>query len=79
MHVALFRTFDGMLYAVDNRDPFGGQYVPSRGDAPTMASPPFKQAFDLRTGRCVGDARTSVPGYEARRSGGSVQVRVGGP
>lgn len=85
VQVALFRTFDGMLYAVDNRDPFSGQYVLSRGivgthgDAPTVASPLFKQAFDLRTGTCVGDARTSVPVYEARRTGGSVEVRVGGP
>ena len=55
--VALFRTFDGMLYAIGNRDPFSGAFVLSRGivgsagDAPTVASPVFKQVFDLRTGR----------------------------
>ena len=42
--VALFRTFDGMLYAIGNRDPFSGAFVLSRGivgsagDAPTVAS-----------------------------------------
>ncbi len=43
--VAIFRTFDGMLHAVDNRDLFTGQNVLSRGivgtrgETPTVASP----------------------------------------
>ncbi|SHH44543.1 nitrite reductase (NADH) small subunit [Jatrophihabitans endophyticus] len=80
--VALFRTFDGMLYAVDNQDPYTGQFVLSRGivgtagDAPTVASPLFKQAFDLRTGACVGDPDVSVAAHEVRRSGDTVEVRL---
>ena len=54
--VALFRTFDGSLYAIGNQDPFTGVFVLSRGivgtrgDIPTVTSPLHKQVFDLRTG-----------------------------
>lgn len=82
LQVALFRTFDGMLHAVDNQDPFSAQFVLSRGivgsagAVPTVASPLFKQAFDLRTGVCVSDPATSIPVYDARRNGDEVEVRV---
>jgi nitrite reductase (NADH) small subunit len=80
--VALFRTFDGMLYAIDNRDPFSGAFVLSRGivgtrgDIPTVASPIFKQVFDLRTGRCLTDAQGAVATHEVRCVDGVVQIRV---
>jgi nitrite reductase (NADH) small subunit len=57
--VAIFRDRAGTLYALANRDPFSGAYVMSRGivgrrgDVPTVASPMYKQAFDLRTGECL--------------------------
>lgn len=57
--IALFRTHDDHLYAVQQRDPYSGAYVMSRGivgtrgDAPTVASPMYKQVFDLRTGTCL--------------------------
>lgn len=57
--VALFRTFDDSVYAVQQRDPFSGAFVMSRGivgtrgPAPTVASPMYKQVFDLRTGECL--------------------------
>src|SRR5439155_13840663 len=57
--VAVFRTFDGVLHAVGNQDPFTGAFVlargivGTRGDAPTVASPLHKQVFDLRTGECL--------------------------
>ena len=57
--VAVFRTYDGAVYALDNRDPFSGAnvlsrgIVGSRGDVPTVASPMYKQVFDLRTGACL--------------------------
>jgi nitrite reductase (NADH) small subunit len=82
VQVALFRTFDGMVYALDNHDPYSGQFVLSRGivgtrgDTPTVASPLFKQAFDLRTGRCLSEAAVAVPVYEVRRNGGFVEVRL---
>lgn len=57
--VALFRTFDDRVYAVQQLDPFSGANVMSRGivgtrgDIPTVASPMYKQVFDLRTGSCL--------------------------
>jgi len=80
--VALFRTFDGMLHAIGNRDPFSGAFVLSRGivgsagEAPTVASPVFKQVFDLRTGRCLSDSQVAVPVHEVRRAGDAVEIRL---
>jgi nitrite reductase (NADH) small subunit len=57
--LALFLLHDGSIHAVQQRDPYSGAYVMSRGivgsrgDAPTVASPMFKQVFDLRTGTCL--------------------------
>ena len=57
--VAVFRTAEGDLHAVSNHDPFSGAMVlsrgivGSRGDRPTVASPVYKQVFDLETGRCL--------------------------
>ena len=57
--VALFLLHDGRVHAVQNLDPYSGAYVMSRGivgtkqDAPTVASPMYKQVFDLRTGMCL--------------------------
>jgi nitrite reductase (NADH) small subunit len=57
--VALFRTFDDQVYAVQQLDPYSGAHVMSRGivgtraGSPTVASPMYKQVFDLRTGRCL--------------------------
>jgi nitrite reductase (NADH) small subunit len=74
--VAVFRAFDGVLYALSNRDPFSGAYVlargilGTRGGVPTVASPMYKQVFDLRTGRCLDDPRRMVPAFRIRRTGG---------
>jgi nitrite reductase (NADH) small subunit len=57
--VALFRTHDDRIHAVQQLDPYSGAFVMSRGivgtraDAPTVASPMYKQVFDLRTGGCL--------------------------
>ncbi|SFI21995.1 MULTISPECIES: nitrite reductase small subunit NirD [Microbacterium] len=59
VQVALFLLRDGTVHAVSNRDPYSGAQVISRGivgtkgDAPTVASPMYKQVFDLRTGVCL--------------------------
>jgi nitrite reductase (NADH) small subunit len=72
-----------VLHALDNRDPFSGAFVLSRGivgtrgDVPTVASPIFKQAFDLRTGRCLSDPDVSVPTHLVRCVDGVVEVRLG--
>ena len=79
--VAVFRTFDGALYALSNRDPFSGAYVMARGilgtrgGIPTVASPMYKQVFDLRTGRCLDEPGKAVPVFRIRRTGaGRVEI-----
>jgi nitrite reductase (NADH) small subunit len=80
--VAVFRTFDGMLHALGNRDPFSGAFVLSRGivgssgGAATVASPLFKQVFALRTGRCLTDPQVAVPVHGVRRRGDVVEIRL---
>jgi len=80
--VALFRTFDGGLYAIGNQDPFTGAFVLSRGivgtrgDIPTVASPLHKQVFDLRTGACLDDGSRNVRVFPVRRRDGRVEVSV---
>jgi nitrite reductase (NADH) small subunit len=81
--VALFRTFDGALYAIGNQDPFTGAFVLSRGivgtrgGIPTVASPLHKQVFDLRTGACLDDGSRRVPVFPVRRCDGRVEVGLG--
>ena len=49
----------GRVHAVSNLDPYSRAHVISRGivgtrqDIPTVASPMYKQVFDLRTGACL--------------------------
>ncbi|MBK3633625.1 nitrite reductase small subunit NirD [Streptomyces asoensis] len=70
--VALFRDRAGELYAVDNRDPFGGAAVLSRGLTGThegrtfVASPLLKQRFDLVNGECLDDETVRISTYEVR-------------
>jgi nitrite reductase (NADH) small subunit len=78
--VAVFRTYDDQVYALGNHDPFSRAsvlsrgIVGSRGDVPFVASPMHKQAFDLRTGRCLDDPSVSVPSYPVRMVDGVVHV-----
>ena len=80
--VAVFRTHDGRLYAVDNLDPFSGApvlsrgIVGSRGDAPTVSSPLHRQVYDLRTGRCLDDPTLALRTHPVRCRGGQVEVRA---
>ena len=83
VQVALFRVFDGTLYAIGNRDPFTGAYVlsrgivGSRGEIPTVASPLHKQVFDLRTGSCLDDRTATAGAYDVRVRDGLVEVVAG--
>jgi len=78
--VALFRTHDGEVYALSNYDPVTKAPVIARGivgtvgDVPVVASPMYKQHFDLRTGRCLDDQTLSLERFEVRVVQGSVQV-----
>jgi nitrite reductase (NADH) small subunit len=78
--VAIFRTHDGNVYAMSNWDPFSNASVLSRGivgtrgEVPFVASPMYKQAFDLRTGQCLDDAAVQIPAYDVRVVDGTVLV-----
>ncbi|MCI2958132.1 nitrite reductase small subunit NirD [Agromyces atrinae] len=82
--IALFRLHDGAIHAVQNLDPYSGAYVlsrgivGSRGDAPTVASPMYKQVFDLRTGICldtVGKDPQTLRVWKVAVDDGTVLVR----
>ena len=70
--VAVFRDRTDRLYAIDNRDPFAGAAVLSRGltgthgTRPFVASPLLKQRFDLETGQCLDDESVRVAAYGVR-------------
>lgn len=72
--VAIFRTHDDKLFAIDNHDPFSKANVLSRGlvgstksddgdDILYVASPIYKQRFNLSTGRCLDDERIKLNAY----------------
>jgi nitrite reductase (NADH) small subunit len=78
--VALFRLDVEEIRAIGNLDPYSRAHVlsrgivGSRGEAVFVASPMYKQPFDLRTGQCLDDPAVSVPTYEVRVVDGAVQV-----
>ena len=81
--IALFRVAPGgELYALSNHDPFSGAYVLSRGivgskgDIAKVASPVYKQSFDLRTGRCLDEPAVAVATFPVRAVAGRVLVGV---
>ena len=69
------------IYAIGNFDPFSNAFVIARGivgdrgGVPKIASPIFKQSFDLRTGQCLDDASVRLPSYPARVRDGRVAIR----
>jgi len=79
--VAIFRLGEA-LFALSNFDPFSKAFVLSRGilgdraGVPKVASPVYKQSFDLRTGRCLDDPAVAVRSYPVRVRQGRVEVRV---
>lgn len=84
VQVAVFLVHGGRVHAVQNLDPYSGAHVMSRGivgtrqDAPTVASPMYKQVFDLRTGTCLdtqGKDSHSLRVWPAAVSDGIVYLR----
>jgi nitrite reductase (NADH) small subunit len=78
--VAVFRLSDGNLHAVSNYDPFSRANVLSRGIVgdragdPKIASPIYKQTFNLRTGVSHDDPEVRLDVYRVRRRRGIVEV-----
>jgi nitrite reductase (NADH) small subunit len=81
--VAVFRLADGSVHALDNHDPISGANVLSRGivgdraGVPVVASPIYKQCFELATGRCLDDPWLPVRVHDVRIDGGRLLVRLG--
>ncbi|HUP84410.1 MAG TPA: nitrite reductase small subunit NirD [Acidimicrobiales bacterium] len=80
--VALFRLAPGdRVHAISNFDPFSSAFVlsrgivGSRGDVAKVASPMYKQSFDLETGRCLDEPTVAVEVFEVRCDEGRVLVR----
>lgn len=77
--VALFRVA-GRYYAIDAIDPFSGAAVLARGIVGDLkghivvASPLYKQHFDLATGQCLEDEQVRLRVYRVRELQGRIQV-----
>ena len=81
--VAIFyMSKDKAVYAINNYDPFVNANVLSRGiigdinGQPVVASPLYKQHFNLQTGVCLEDETVRIPAYAVRIENGKVQVSI---
>jgi nitrite reductase (NADH) small subunit len=81
--VALFLVPDGAdprVFAVSHHDPFSGANVMARGivgsagERVTVASPMYKQVFDLASGACLTDPDVRLPVWRTRIEEGLVYV-----
>lgn len=81
-HVAVFRLGDDRLHAIDNVDPRSGASVLSRGllcsfgDRIAVASPLYKNHFDLATGECLEAPEQAVRVHAVRAEAGRVLVAL---
>ncbi len=81
--IAVFRIGDSTeVYALSNYDPFSNAFVLSRGivgdrnGVPKVASPIYKQNFNLQTGQCFDDETVSIPTFAVRVIDLQVQISV---
>lgn len=69
-------------FAVDNYDPIGRASVLSRGmigsigERICVASPLYKQHFDLRTGECVEEPSVAINVYPLKLENDMIKVQV---
>ena len=79
-HVAIFRVGQDQFFAIDNVDPKSNASVLARGlvgnlgDRTVVASPLYKNHFDLRNGECIESPELSVRAHEVRIDRGRVLV-----
>ena len=82
--VAIFRTHHDEVYAMHNFDPFSKANVISRGllgsceidwqKVRYVASPMYKQRFELATGKCIDDDQVALKSYAVTVSHGAVFI-----
>jgi nitrite reductase (NADH) small subunit len=71
---------EAQVFAIGNYDPNSNAAVLSRGlvgslgERVVVASPIYKQHFDLQTGECIESPEHSVPAWPARIANGRVWV-----
>jgi len=81
-HVAVFRVGADRFFAIDNVDPKSGASVLSRGlvgnlgEQIVVASPLYKQHYDLTTGACLEQPELSVRAHAVRVEDGQVLVAL---
>jgi len=82
--IAIFKVADTsgtQLFAIDNHDPFSEANVLSRGIVGDLkgqivvASPVYKQHFNLATGQCLED-ETRIQVYPVRAIDGQIEVML---
>lgn len=79
--VAIFNV-NSEFFALDAVDPFSNAAVLSRGIVGDLkghlvvASPVYKQHFDLRTGECLEDASVTLTTYPVRENNGTLELAV---
>ncbi len=77
--IAVFKVKD-KCFAISAIDPFTGAAVLSRGivgdlqGKVVVASPIYKQHFELETGRCLEDETVSIKTYPVRVENGAVEL-----
>ena len=80
--IAIIRTRDGLFAALSNFDPFSNAFVIARGivgdraGVPKIASPIYKQNFNLQTGECMDDPSVRLATFAIRVVAGRIQVSV---
>ncbi|HCN18532.1 MULTISPECIES: nitrite reductase small subunit NirD [Psychrobacter] len=88
--IAIFRTKKNDLFALDNYDPFSQANVLSRGliggtmianetgtdeEVLYVASPIYKQRFNLATGQCLDSEETALNTYKVELNGSDVVIK----
>jgi nitrite reductase (NADH) small subunit len=81
--LAVVRAPNGRdVYALSNFDPFSRAFVIARGivgdrgGVPKIASPIYKQNFDLRTGQCLDDPGVRLSVFPTRLVARRIQIGV---
>lgn len=80
LQVAIFRLANDDIFAIGNYDPFSEANVISRGlvgdlkGFRVVASPIYKQHFDLVSGQCLEDESIRLPVYAVQVEGRKVSV-----
>lgn len=81
-HIAVFRIGRDQFHAIDNIDPQSNASVLSRGligslgERVVVASPLYKNHFDLRSGECLEQPAYSVRAHAVRIVDDRVQVAL---